>query len=322
MSPFVLNIVISFSTLVIWTGLLFVSLCYKFYCSKEKFPVNKYLQYTSLSSQIFVIIGNSISIFQHVSDNKDDLILELIAWISLAIALVSYYLYHITALYIVYKESAFAISKKCLYTHLAIAILMLITPPFLEIDPDNFILFYVIMIPLMFLLFGGLMHIMYKFNHNLFLIVLQDKQRLIELPATSPATPASTASTASLGDDIEKKAMAVASSQCNDSLLDTITKQSLLSSIQISVILFIMIYTLVIFIGGWYSLTFRGINVWITQTIPLIISPTCLYLGFTMNNNIYQYICGKCHNKCKNKCNTIAAVKAAKLERIKSHSSI
>lgn len=214
-----------------------------------------------------------------MDDNNN--ILDIPIAILAGIGLIIYYSYHMITLYHVFKGSAFQISKKYLYCHLFIIFLLLIIRSIAEIFVDNITIYLIILSMSGITVIVGLIHFLYKFNHNLFWIVMHEKQK--------------TSKTGNIIDNMSEI-----------STLNTIAKQTLLSSTQILIILFMIGIATIYSLMSWNSYIAWSIFVWIFETIPIIINVTCIYLRFAVNNTIYKIVCRNFHIYCERRCDALA----------------
>ena len=91
-------------------------------------------------------------------------------------------------------------------------------------------------------------------------------------------------------------------------LLRAITKQSLLSTIQISTLLLvatILVLLSIINTNEYIQIVYSWFLCLAIGTINL-----CIYLGFVFNKRYYELLCGKCHASCSRKCERIAERKS------------
>lgn len=305
----------------LWNLILFISLCYKFIKkeaekrkSNQKSVINIHLKRLSLTlifiefvTYFYAAIVNGLEINQGY--------FNLIVWILSVIVYVLFYLYHTISLYIVFRKSVYAISKQVLYIHFAIVVVILIVPPSLTPFYTNPTVYYVSSVSICILVLFGLIHIMYKFNHNLILLICNEKRRRLErsripkIIAVEGTTKNSNNSGRAIPGNVEESSKRASTIEVDDknarelSLLRAVTKQTLLSSVQIVSLIVMIFYIIIIIIIGrntditwiiWYGV----------QCIVIGICSTCVYLGFAINGNIYHNVCKICHNSCRDKCDS------------------
>lgn len=133
----------------------------------------------------------------------------------------------------------------------------------------------------LFIIYCGYAHLLYIFNHNLFLLVLSQRQTIIN------------------EQDIELNHRQI-------HLLSTIRKHTILAGLIIMsevLYLIISISGIISYSGHYIWWYLHGICLLIFVNAPAI----SIYLGFSANQGIYRKLCGVCDDKCKAFCLRLTA---------------
>ncbi len=269
---------------------LFISLLKAFYCNKDQTFNNAY-KCSTIGIFIFSIMLNAIAmiiaIMYGMSEEQNPTkllyILHIVGWISIFGASILTYLFLLFRVYFTFKESMYEIKKCTIYLHSTnIASMSLLLVSFLGTYTEwfDFILFSLWLTSLSI----GYTHLLYLFNHNLFLLVLSQRQTIIN----------------------DEKNIELNQRQIN--LLCTIRKHTILG-------FFMVLSSLTYLAANGPSInSLDKINSapWIKDGVMYLVasinfislntSPFLVYLGFNMNRKLYSKLCSFCDKKCKNIC--------------------
>ena len=266
---------------------LFISFLKKLYCG----GVN-----TDKTSKIITIFVFILNIIQHISasvcyifvassddKNANNLVIDIVgmvAWNSLGGGVVLIYIYLLFRIQNTFNETTYKIKSGIIYLHLInitfIFISVCILWFLLRTDRPKFITYSPII--LVVLLIVGYIDLLYTFNHNLFLLVLSQTT------------------------DIELN-------ERQHTLLNTIRKHSILAGFMLftSFTLIILLF-LISYYRSKYGYAISATpniigTLWAFSFFIFVnTGPLCIYLGFEMNRNLYNKLCGLCDKKCENIC--------------------
>eukprot|EP01084_Bolivina_argentea_P251832 422526_1 len=198
------------------------------------------------------------------------------------IGFVSSYSFLVIRLYYTYQNSIYKMTKKSIYLHSFIAILMMITVPIIMYSfYISHVAFFIITGSGSIFMFFGLFALIYSFNKNLFFLVLKEKRNVVNN-------------------------VNIQLSENQISMLKTVTKQTLLGSILLGGILFLLFSSLIL-----VAIVGNNINVLLVifpwfLLITVYATMPSIYLGLTMNEKEYFFCCGRCHYCCKGLCESFA----------------
>ena len=294
------------SSLILLT--LFITLLKKLYCGVN--AANKNIDIISQIITISVFMFNIIyslclfafHIYISLAYSHDKHINDLIFYIfpiiigiSLSGGFVSIYIYLLFKIKNTFNETVYQIKSRIIYLHI-----INITFIFSSFCIIFFILTFsrntvktglILHSSLFFLLTIGYIHLLFTFNHNLFLLVLSQRQI------------------------ISKSKKNIELNERQHALLETIRKHSILACFMIFISFAFVIMAIVVsrYYDGYQYENIIIQYLWIiTLFIFMNTGPLCIYLGFTMNRNMYTKLCGVCDKKCKNLCITMAEKKLNK----------
>lgn len=209
----------------------------------------------------------------------------------------STYMFLLFRLYYVFKDTYYRTSKTIFYLHgifWVILLLFAIVPVFFEwiahIHLFSELIEDSIWVIVLSMIFG---HLLYNFNHKLFLLVISQKQTMYFVDSSQ--------------DEIDNKSMELNQRQIR--LLNTMRKQTILGCIMVISNLMYAASIWVIRVLEFlqesdtdeYSLAIK-----IVYCINLVLwsiftngAPFAINLSFRVNTKFYMRICGSCDNKCR-----------------------
>ena len=274
---------------------VFISMLMQFYCVEQEFetmPIHKHFKYAAITAFIFsigfIIMDLLYVIFfwietaQKWTNNVSNIIFP-IRIVMIIITIYSVYTILLLRLYHTFQESIFQIRKCHLVLHainfvisMAVAIFITAFSATMTDFEYPFVPFLVWLISLTL----GYTHLLYTFNHNLFLLVLSERRSIAIVCKR-------------ITESVELNMQQI-------SLLSTIRKHSILGCFLVFSNLFF----------GAYSFC-DNTNLLVSATVLHIFvmaGPFCIYLGFKENENLYE----KCFNLCDRKCERICIALAEK----------
>lgn len=271
--------------IVLWTFIICIKLFYDFYRSEKNKPTGyKPLKYAALSAIGFYGIGYIISIVEIFTLRH----VRYFFYGSLNIALGSSYIFILLQLYYSFRSSMYRMNKSVFYLH---GILCTFSEIFFAIwaimdyqDIHPWKLYAVAIGG--FFWFMGILHLVYSFGRNLFLVILAQRRTI----------------TVSHQLEIE-----LSMQQLN--ILYMIVKHTVLSCFQMAcyVLLCIIVIILAIIdhLNKAHHELYSIIRMW-CLVLSIIIVSICIHLSFAINNSLYLKMCGKCDRLCKNTCQKLA----------------
>ena len=242
----------------------------------------------SLNITIFIIliVINAIEQYSPQDEHWSNILITILL-VSSILCVYTFLLYRISK---TFDGTMYQVNTKLLYLHsinMFIMAAIFITDSIFDYDGD-IIYSYLSVVFILTLLIIGYGHLLYTFNHNLFLLVLSQRQTVV-----NPTL------------DIELN-------QRQIKLLRTIRKHSILAFYMLLTSLTMIITFLLVSFMGYdenISITNRNI-IWgihiLNVAAFLNIGPLCIYLGFEINKNFYQKMWGLCDRKCDNICTSLA----------------
>eukprot|EP01084_Bolivina_argentea_P215648 366161_1 len=213
-------------------------------------------------------------------------ILSVIGNIINSIAMCLVYSFMILRLYDTFESTMYEITKLFLISHIIVAIYYaigcsLIPVVILHKNIKRIAkLFYIIIVIIPVTI--GLIHLIYSFNSKLFALVLLQRKTLISSNDSN-----------NLNDRQLK-------------LLSTIRKHSILGGFMILSGFIVLIYCIVFYGLKNIDHDTHVIVYWIVNDICIILTSTCLFIGFTQHSKIYMCLCKHCDNQCTNMCIKLA----------------
>lgn len=277
---------------------LLLSLVKLFFCTKEKSVKGSPMKYTVIITFILLLTVNTCMNMGNIARIVDSQsmyeIFKLIHYTAILFLFTSVYIFLLIKIHHTFKDSAYSFTNMqfgfhaflifIIFTYCAINIINLLI---LRHDPNTIIIVFAALIITVLVI--GNIHLLYTFNHNLFMLILSHRQTITS--------------------DINN--IELSRQQMN--LLNTIRKQSILGSF---IIIGLVVFTIIvlIFLGflksafSWDKVREDGgfaITYWILLTIKSIAlncAPLSIYLGFHSNNKWYLRLCGVCDENCKNNC--------------------
>ena len=291
---------------------LFFSLLRQFFCSHAR-KIQNSVKATSIVAFICTILFNAIAILLVItiyiekskSDNKKpsraqslfvDDILNAASYIAFFGASYCIYIILLLRVYYTFQDTMYEVKRLKLYVHgINVAITVLIITDFTMFKIYTFDTVSAVTLCIwMILLTIGYIHLLYIFNHNLFILVLTQRHSLVIL-------------------DEEEHAQKQILNQRQRSMLSTIRKHGILGSYMIFCNLFCAVTNIIFAIADTkrdWDYMIELVLYYYFYVISLYIfsntGPICIYLGFQQNRYLYQKCCGLCDRKCKNICNGLA----------------
>ena len=288
------------TSLLILLG-LFITLLSKLYCRIDgaNKKIDKISQIVTIAAFMFNIIYSicvlAINIIQICLYDQNIYtsqwgffmdFLDIAIGISLSGTFTSIYIFLLLRIRNTFKETIFEIKSRIIYLHIINITFIYISfciIYFVLNDSRNAVRTGMILHSFLFLLLTiGYIHLLYTFNHNLFLLVLSQRQER--------ANPQKNIEL----NDIQHE------------LLTTIRKHSILAGFMISISFVFLIMIFVTSSHNGYKSENNLIfveSLWVlTLFIFMNTGPLCIYLGFGMNQDLYTKLCGLCDKKCKNIC--------------------
>lgn len=260
---------------------LFISLLKQFYCNKQQ-EIERSYKWSVICIFIFSIICSITGIKTAIFLIPDTIHLTAISineWISfIAISAESLFIYSflLFRIYYTFKQSIYEMQRFIIYLH-TINIALIFLSLILTIFSGYALLLWIILLTI------GYIHLLYLFNDNLFVLMLSQKDTMLN----------------------EYKTSELSERQIN--ILSTIRKHTILGVfIVVSNLLLIGVY-LLLFVIPMMTLTdtMTYVVLCIVNFIAYIfitVAPLCIYLGFQKNQKLYLKICGVCDGKCKDLC--------------------
>ena len=182
-----------------------------------------------------------------------------------------------------FNDSMFEMSRKCVKIHsliiCSIPILLILTLLFYKS-----IIGFSILVLYGFIVQGGLLYLTYKFNHNLFILVVHQRNTLCSMMNMDKTTT----------DNDEKQNITLNSRQIV--LLNTITRHSLLGVLSVGAQIIGLVFVYIVYltgIGGEIAIRYLGID---ALAIINILSTYMVHLGFASNTQSYNRLCSKSVN--------------------------
>ena len=266
---------------------LFILLIYRFYFKKTAENTTQRMSITVLTYMISVFI---LFLLQLIAEFTE---IPLYAWVivlytTICLSYLSIYILTIMRLSYTFRDSAFQISNKIIYTHIILIIVCLMLSVLFAIslyangapglgETDRIIAATVISMVMI-----GYIHLVYKFNYNLFQLVLMQR--------TTSTHPSNTQSDIEL--NIRQK-----------QLIQTIVKQTVLSCWVCLFYSMNSISFLIIAIIDPKS----NINVlhdyeqWMIAVVNVAVGIS-VSLTFSINSRSYNKLCTLCHTGCNQIC--------------------
>lgn len=279
---------------------LLISILKQFYCTNAQ-RISSWNKCASILVFIFNVIGNAFMISKgivSISVENDsipwiDPLLNTIAVVSLSIS--TYFVYAVLLLRVHYtfQDSIYRIKTWKLYLHglnaiismISVTVVIISTATIVHMSLYSSILNIVWIISLTV----GYTHLLYTFNHNLFSLVLEQRQSIFAAKDESGETRT----------DLNQR---------QRNMLSTVRKHTILGSCMISSNLLCTMTTVIyvsLMIPFESNLTVALITTSI-YCIPLymfgVAGPACIYLGFKQNKNLYKRFCKICDRKCERIC--------------------
>ena len=322
--------IISCGIVIIFQFTLLSILFYKLQLSINSHKVIKSIKYSTFacySSLCTAYLMLMLSRIVYLSNQKSDAWIPFwILYYSFAgIAIISVYIFLIARLYETFLGTVYQIKRCTIYIHLIIASLAFLSMISVSIvgQFEDSGYSYINLIVAILLFCMGLGHLMYVFNHSLFLQVLSDRLErrkfrshrsqsqsatkkvvvMAKLDDTKENTITPEAVSPSNNNPTHEKEYSVELHHLQLELLGTVRKHTLLS-IMIVVSFGIATVTPWLYIfcdtescyGSFWSLWYP------LHAIFINISGLCIYLGFTVNKTIYQRLCIICDSQCESLC--------------------
>lgn len=290
-------IILFLSLALISLTLPFISLLKEFYCRRHSHEeIHTMVKCTVIFTFIFTISSN----IAYIIDNMEELLLMKminpigpIPFFFQCGEILSMYVFLIVKLYMTFKESVFAIKPIVIKLHcvaiITIFINMIISSVCLGLKPlsySNNIVAVLSCFIILVIKMSAYIHLLYAFNHSLFLLVLAQTQR------------------ANINES-HQKFYKLDDAQID--LLSVVRKHTILATF-----LIIADIKFLILFGIMYIFTFNPsydrsfeifVSVWfLLFLIAMNASAWVIYLGFKMNQYSYNKLCGICDRMCKRKC--------------------
>ena len=270
--------------------LLFISLLRQFYCVEQQF-IHKYFKYSTIITFIFSTMYYTTGIVHNLVSGE--YIFSTILILSLVMMIYSIYTILLQRLYYTFEESVYEIKTRQLSIHIiniVITLSLFVASTFIDVVAEAYnITIYkhtnkVLLVIWVLLLIMGYIHLLYTFNHNLFLLVLSQRQTIF----------------------CKQSAKTVKLSMRQIIMLSTIRKHTILGCFMIISNLGFLICTSagipIKETTSDISLVFQKL----TLNIFIISGPLAIYMGFTQNEDLYGFCCKLCDKTCKNICRRLA----------------
>lgn len=295
-----LGIIFIVSAAILLPILLFlvISLLREFCCIKKQTTQNLYKYATIMtfvSSILYIVSQTSSSIIIVSSTNNGSIFISrpevnsevaplfVLGFMSyLSFFLTTYCIYFILVLrvYYTFQNSIYEFERYKIYVHAANCAVMVILNIILLIFVQSISGYYIFVLWII-LLTIGYVHLLYVFNHNLFLLVLTQRQTIVN----------------------NKQEL----NERQIKLLTTIRKHTILGSYIVFVnVMFGLFIIMISSIAqnkvnevGFVLIYFGFVICWFSF---LLVGPLCIYLGYGQNQELYMKCCRLCDNKCKNIC--------------------
>eukprot|EP01083_Nonionella_stella_P027167 74763_1 len=298
--------IIATSVQSLWTAILFFLLFFKIFKREDK------VKFSTALSALGNLAGWSIAYALHaiiqISEADSSLtfnphaiiILHCTFAVSYSIGFLCSYTFIIGLLFGSFKDSAFAISRCSLYSHLILSVILFfgcLTGTFFRYLSQNDLYYFLgNMITFAHILFYilGLSTLVYSLNIRLIKTILANQKT-----------------------DFEAKFKKNSFTRMQADFLHTVTKLSLLQSIFIvSAILYV---TFSVLHHLLFANTVSDIMDWSLYAMLIIIATLCMYLTFGVNLTEYNCICNLC-NKCCLRCcyATVSYLYGAQLIHVKT----
>ena len=284
---------------------LFISLLRQFCCDKQQKVSNCHrctAVITFISSIIFDIFDAFCATFQWlaivewnitIDELETNMLYNIISITRSSMVLVTIYSVYVVLLlrlHNTFQSSNYRITSRRLCLH-AVSIIMSFLLLFILVPVLGAISYaFVILVCGLWivLLTIGYIHLLYIFNHNLFLLVLSQRQITMHR--------------------MHRKSVELDVKQII--LLSTIRKHTILGTFMISSNLWFAIYLLALPL-------FRDTDIASILSVLLLhmfimTGPLCIYLGFIRNKNVYGRCCSICDKKCEHICIACAEKKLNK----------
>ena len=256
---------------------LFISLLKQFYCNDKEQTINNLFKFTSIMVFVSSIIyGATYNIITWHHEKEWKKAVGGILHFSLMTTAYSIYTILLIRLYCTFQESVYQIRKRQLVIHTMNITISLICFVLSYIYAYNhsyiFVMIWIVSLTM------GYTHLLYKFNHNLFLLVLSQTQTNLNKQRTE-----------SIELNMRQRI-----------ILQTIRKHTILGCFMVFGNCFFALGIQLFFFSSVQYIAVAGYYIFVlTGTL-------CIYLGITQNRNLYGKCCNYCDRKCESICNRLA----------------
>ena len=278
----IINRAITNSAVTLISGCLSLLLIYRFYFVTKKPDTLHILNIVGITFEISVCIAFSFSTLAILTDIRAILV---VWYIFFNVAIFSINTLTIMRLYHTFKGSLYEIHKSLTYCYVAYMIILMsswLSGGYLSyIESFRFARIAISTGAIVFMI--GYAHITYKFNHNLFQLVLQQRSTIIHNDQETEL-------------NIRQK-----------KLIQAIVKQTLLACWMCLILIFFAIsLTCIAIINPPYEGIVAMYGQWVNGLTAIGISITSS-LTFAVNGRLYRRICSVCHSKCDKICQSRAS---------------
>ena len=270
---------------------IFISLLKQLYCDGKHSRLPHRVKCTAMTAFISSIIFTTIhpvhainlyvTPIQWFEHDEVEFAVQSILTGSIVTAVYSIYIILLCRLYYAFQASIYQMTKCQLIMHGINITISSISIVFARIFASGYLI-YPFFLLWIILLTAGFVQLLYKFNHDLYILVLSQRE-----PHMS-----------SSGQSAESNKLEVEQPR----LLSTIRKHTILGCFMIfGYLLFIFVVVLSPVINELHT-NVLGFIVAVGLYMFVMIGPLCIYLGFQQNRKLYRKCCGCCDRKCENLC--------------------
>ena len=269
---------------------LFICLLKQFCCSAG-ITVHLPIKCTGITAFIFSIcfVVNDIILATCIGPPELSQTANIVFYLNMIASLLTIYSVYtmlLLRLYYTFRDSIYRVKSHEFFIHaiiIVITLAIMISLPFLSAVAMNYcVALWIILLTM------GYVHLLYEFNHNLFLLILSRRKSAVpNIPAVRKES----------GESVELDIRQL-------DLLSTMRKHSILGCFMVLTNLsFVMTLAFGTFI---YSTVESDVAFLVFLHTFIASGPLCIYLGFKQNADLYEKCCNLCDRKCKKKFITLA----------------
>ena len=238
-----------------------------------------------------------------------------IPWVTFIVACITLYLFLFLRLFYSFQDSQYAMSSKAIKCHIIVLFVMticiIIESIAYNLENDFILLVATLCSTLISTI--GVIHLLIYFNRGLFGLIVAQKTLLFP-PSILCVSSKSNSNISTLNEEENKRNVQKKQelNSAQKTLLVTVTKHTLLSSMIIcNLFCFISILIILLISGAFKYDIIRKAYYWSFQILAEL-TTLFMWLSFNINDNHYYCLCGQCDICCKKICDMIATNKISK----------